>query len=430
MKRIPLHWKIIIGLFLGVLWGLLAGFFGFEKFTGDWVKPLGTIFMNLLQLIAVPLILASLIKGIASLNDIKKLSRIGGKTLFLYLATTVFAVTLGLCLANIIKPGKSFSEEKREEMKAKYASDITIRQEQAEKLQETGPLQFLVDLVPKNFIGAASQNQNMLQVIFFAIFFGICIVLLPAEQTDTVKKLFDNLNDIILKMIDVIMLFAPYGVFALMASIITDFGNDSLAELFTALFLYALSFFIGVVIIVLIFYPALIHFFTKLTYKQFIKGILPAQTLAFSTSSSAATLPVTMKCCEENLGISKEISGFVLPLGATVNMDGTSMYQAIAAVFIAQAFGFDLTITQQLTIILTATLASIGSAAVPGAGIVMLVVVLNSIGVDPEGIALIFAIDRILDMCRTIVNITGDCLVASIVAASEKNGSDYNRKAT
>ncbi len=419
MKKIPLHLKIIGGLTLGLLWGVIAAHIGLSDFTGNWIRPFGTLFMNMLQLIAVPLIIASLVKGIASLNDIRKLSRIGGKTLIAYLCTTVLAVTMGLLLANSVKPGNAFSEDKRDEMKEMYASDVTQRQQQAAELQDSGPLQFLVDIVPQNIFGAATQNQNMLQVIFFTLFFGICIVLLPAEKTTYVRKFFDGLNAVILKMIDLIMFFAPYGVFALMASIITDFGSDSIVELFTALFLYTLTFLIGVFIIVLLIYPLILHFFTRLTYKKFLRGILPAQTLAFSTSSSAATLPVTMRCCEKNLGVSKEVSGFVLPLGATINMDGTSLYQAIAAVFIAQAFGFDLSLAQQLTIVLTATLASIGSAAVPGAGIVMLVVVLTAIGVDPEGVALIFAVDRILDMCRTVVNVTGDSLIATLIAHSE-----------
>ncbi len=420
MRKIPLHWKIIIGLILGVVWGIIAVKFDGIKITNDWVKPWGVIFMNLLQLIAVPLILASLIKGISSLNDIRKLSRIGGKTIIIYLSTTVIAVTIGLLLANTIKPGKAFSESKRQELKERYASDITLKQEQAEDLSKSGPLQFVIDIIPKNIVDAAANNQNMLQLIFFAIFFGICIILLPQEKTLVIKQFFDNLNDIILKMIDLIMNFAPYGVFALIAPVICDFGDESMNELFIALSLYAATFFIGILIVVFGIYPLVLHFFTHISYKSFLKGILPAQTLAFSTSSSAATLPVTMKCCEENMGVSKEVSGFVLPLGATINMDGTSLYQAVAAVFIAQAFGHDLLFSQQLIIILTATLASIGSAAVPGAGIIMLMIVLTSIGVAPEGIALIFAIDRILDMCRTVVNITGDVMVAVIVDYTER----------
>jgi len=418
-KTIPLHIKILIGLFLGATWGIFATLLGVEVFTKLWIKPWGTIFMNLLQLIAVPLVMASLIKGITSLNDIRRLSQLGGKTIGIYLVTTVLAVSIGLVLANIIKPGHAFSEEKREAFKEQFASDVSQKQEDAAEVQNAGPLRFIVDLVPKNIIGAASKNENMLQLIFFTIFFAVCIVLLPEDKTQVIKTFFDGLNEIILKMIDIIMFFAPYGVFALMASIITDFGSQSIMELFTALSLYILTFLIGVVLLILIIYPLILHFFTALTYKKFLKGILPAQTLAFSTSSSAATLPITMKCCENNLHIKKDVSGFVLPLGATINMDGTSMYQAVAAVFIAQAFGIDLTIGQQLTIVLTATLASIGSAAVPGAGIVMLVIVLSSIGVDTAGIALIFAVDRILDMCRTVINVTGDALVASLVNNSE-----------
>ena len=417
MRKLPLHWKIIIGMVLGVFYGLLASKMGWVDFTNDWIKPWGKIFINLLKLIAVPLVFASLIKGVSSLSDISKLSIIGGKTIGIYLFTTVVAVTFGLLLVNIIQPGTSFSEEKRMELKEQYASNAASKIASAKDVKEDGPLQFIVDMVPSNFIQATGNNKNMLQVIFFAILFGIAMVMLPKEKTSVVKGFFDGVNDIILQIVDLIMLTAPYGVFALLGGLVVDFGGS--AELFQALGIYSLSVVIGLLLMIMVVYPLILKSFTKLKYFDFFKGIAPAQMLAFSTSSSAATLPVTMERCEDHLGVSEEVSSFVLPLGATINMDGTSLYQAVAAVFIAQAFGYDLDLSQQLTIVLTSTLASIGAAAVPGAGMVMLVIVLSSIGIEPEGIALIFAVDRLLDMLRTVVNVTGDATVASVVAATE-----------
>jgi len=417
MKKLALHWKIIIGMILGIVYGLLASKMGWIQLTDNWIKPWGTIFINLLKLIAVPLVFASLIKGVSSLSDISKLSRIGGKTIGIYLMTTVIAVTFGLVLVNFVQPGASFSEQKRLELKEQYAFSTASKIESANNLKEEGPLQFIVDIIPSNFIQATSDNGNMLQVIFFAILFGIAMVMLPKEKTATVKSFFDGINDIILQIVDIIMLVAPYGVFALLAGLVVDFGGSS--ELFTALGIYSLTVIIGLILMIILVYPLLLKLFTKVKYLDFFKGIAPAQMLAFSTSSSAATLPVTMERCEDHLGVSEEVSSFVLPLGATINMDGTSLYQSVAAVFIAQAFGYDLDFSQQLTIVLTATLASIGSAAVPGAGMVMLVIVLSSIGIDPEGIALIFAVDRILDMMRTVVNVTGDATVATVVASTE-----------
>jgi len=422
MKNLALHWKIIIGMTLGVIFGLLAITIGWDQFTSDWIKPFGTIFINLLKLIAVPLVFASLIKGVASLSDISKLSRIGSRTIALYLVSTVLAVTTGLAIVNTIQPGKYFSEEKRIEFKEKYASKTEAKMEAAAQVKDQGPLQFLVDIVPQNFMQASTSNKNMLQVIFFAILFGIAMIMLPDEKTVYVKGFFDGVNDVILQIVDLIMMMAPYGVFALLASLMVDFSDgdvNNVIELFSALGLYSLAVILGLMTMILIVYPIILRLFTKMNYFDFFKGIMPAQMLAFSTSSSAATLPVTMERCEDHLGVSEEISSFVLPLGATINMDGTSLYQAVAAVFIAQAFGVDLDLSQQLTIVLTATLASIGAAAVPGAGLVMLVIVLGAVGMDPEGVALIFAVDRILDMLRTVVNVTGDATVATVIASSE-----------
>lgn len=415
MKKLALHWKILIGMALGVLFGVALSFInGGDTFIGNYIKPFGTIFINLLKLIAVPLILASLIKGVSDLKDISKLSQMGGRTIITYLITTLTAVSIGLILVNIIQPGKSISVETRQELVEAYSSDTKAKQEAAAKQQEAGPLQALVDVVPSNIFLAASNNRNMLQVIFFALFFGIGMILLAEKKVKPVKKFFDSFNDIILKLIDLIMLAAPYGVFALLAALVVEAPSF---ELFQALALYAFTLLLGLAIMIVV-YMIIVRVFTKKKISFFMKGIAPAQLLAFSTSSSAATLPVTMECVEENLGVDKEVASFVLPIGATINMDGTSVYQGVAAVFIAQAFGLDLSLSAQLGIVFTATLASIGTAAVPSAGIVMLVIVLAQAGIPEAGLALIFAIDRPLDMCRTIVNVTGDAAVSMIVGKS------------
>ena len=417
MRRLALHWQILIGMGLGILWGLLASKLGWVDLTTDYVKPFGTIFVNLLKLIAVPLVLVSLIHGVSSLSDITQLSRIGTKAIGFYLITTVIAVSIGLIMVNSFQPGKFFSQEKREQFRQQYAETTVARSESALKVKEEGPLQFLVDIVPSNVFDSFSDNGKMLQVIFFSLLFGIALVLIPAEKAAPVKALFDGLNVVILKIVDIIMLTAPYGAFALLASIIVE--QENAAELLGALGYYSFVVILGLAVLVFIVYSLAITLLTKSSYLGFLRGIFPAQLVAFTTSSSAATLPVTMEMVEKRLGVSKEVSSFVLPLGATINMDGTSLYQAVAAVFIAQAFGLNLDLTAQLGIILTATLASIGSAAVPGAGIVMLVIVLQQAKIPLEGIALILAVDRLLDMCRTTVNVTGDAMIAMLVAKSE-----------
>lgn len=414
-KKLALHWKILIGMILGVLTGVLfSNIEGGKEIIQDWIKPFGKIFINSLKLIAVPLILASLIKGVSDLKDISKLSKMGLRTIVLYIFTTVIAVSIGLILVNMIKPGSSISDETRKELVQNYAENAVKYKKVAEKQKDNGPLQALVDLVPQNIVKAASNNRNMLQVIFFAVFFGIGLILIEEKKAKTVKDFFDGFNEVILKMIDLIMLAAPYGVFALLAALVVESPS---VDLFKALGWYALTVVLGLALMV-VFYNVLIAIFAKKSPSFFMKGIAPAQLLAFSTSSSAATLPVTMERVTEHLGVDEEVSSFVLPIGATINMDGTSLYQAVAAVFIAQAFGMDLSLTQQLGIIVTATLASIGSAAVPGAGMVMLIIVLQQAGIPEAGLALIFAIDRPLDMCRTTVNVTGDATVAMMVAKS------------
>lgn len=419
MKKLALHWQILIGMVLGILFGfLVAGTSWGPEFVRDWIKPIGTIFINLLKLIAIPLIIASLIKGISDLQDISKFSAIGGRTILIYVFTTVIAVSIGLLVVNIIQPGNSVSQETLAELTSAYSEEGSTRVEKALSEKGKGPLQFIVDMVPQNIFGAASNNGNMLQVIFFTIFFAIGLLLIDPLKSKPVKDFFDGFNDIILKMVDLIMIIAPYAVFALLASLVIDTQNP---DLFKALSYYAISVVIGLMMMVG-FYLLVMVLYVKKSPLWFLKGISPAQLLAFSTSSSAATLPVTMERVEEHLGVEKEVTSFVCPVGATINMDGTSLYQAVAAVFIAQALDFNLTFGDQLTIIMTATLASIGSAAVPGAGMIMLVIVLEAIGLPAEklaiGLALIFAVDRPLDMCRTVVNITGDATVAMLVGKS------------
>ena len=415
MKKLALHWKILIGMALGVVFALIMVNFDFGKeFIKDWIKPFGTIFINSLKLIAIPLILAALIKGVSDLKDISKLSRMGGRTIIIYIITTVIAVSIGLVLVNIVKPGNSISDKTRTELVDGYSDNTTKYKEEASKQKESGPLQALIDLVPQNIFEAATSNRNMLQVIFFAVFFGIGLILIPEEKAKTVKSFFDGFNEVILKMVDLIMLAAPYGVFALLAALIAESPS---VDLFKALAWYALTVILGLALMIVI-YNILVFIFTKKRPSFFMKAISPAQLLAFSTSSSAATLPVTMERVTEHIGVEEEVASFVLPIGATINMDGTSLYQAVAAVFIAQAFGMDLSFGTQLGIIATATLASIGSAAVPGAGMVMLVGVLGYAGIPEAGLALIFAVDRPLDMCRTVVNVTGDASVSMLVAKS------------
>lgn len=415
MKKLALHWKILLGMLFGVIFAMImVQFEGGKEIVSDWIKPFGNIFINSLKLIAVPLILASLIKGVSDLKDISKLSKMGGRTISIYVVTTVIAVSIGLAVVNIIKPGNSISEETRLELVDSYEGEASSKIAAAEEQKKAGPLKALEDLVPGNIFEAASNNGKMLQVIFFAIFFGIGLILIPEEKSRPVKAFFDGFNEVILKLIDLIMLAAPYGVFALLASLVAE--SPSL-DLFKALGMYAFCVVLGLALMMVV-YASIVFAYTKKTPSFFFNGIAPAQLLGFSTSSSAATLPVTMERVEEHLGVEEEVTSFVLPIGATINMDGTSLYQAVAAVFIAQAFGMDLSFSAQLGIIATATLASIGSAAVPGAGMVMLVIVLAQAGIPEAGLALIFAVDRPLDMCRTTVNITGDAAVSMIVAKS------------
>ncbi|HCI16145.1 MAG: dicarboxylate/amino acid:cation symporter [Candidatus Marinimicrobia bacterium] len=420
--KLELHWKIIIGLVLGLFFGILAAANGWSGFTSNWIAPFGKIFINLLKLIAVPLVLSSLITGVASLSDLKKLSRIGGKTITIYIVTTAVSVTIGLISVNILQPGDTVPDDMKVKLQETYQSAASGKLEAADQVKERRPLQPVVDMVPSNFFSSASNNRNMLQVVFVAIIIGIALIQIPKQKAKPVLEFMEGINDLVIKLVDNIMFFAPIGVFALIADTITSVaGNDlnNVLELLGALGFYMLAVIIGLIIQMGFTYTAVLKIFSKMSLKKFYKGIAPAQLLAFSTSSSGATLPVTMERCEDELGVSEEVSSFVLPLGATINMDGTALYQAVAAVFIAQTLGMDLTLGAQLTIVLTAVLASIGTAAVPGAGIIMLIIILEAIGVPSAGIALILGVDRILDMMRTVTNVTGDASVAVAVASSE-----------
>ncbi|MDA8896163.1 dicarboxylate/amino acid:cation symporter [Bacteroidia bacterium] len=423
MKKLKLHWKILIGMLIGVLFGfVMLQFTDGKSFVQNWIEPIGVIFVRMLKLIAVPLIVASLIKGILDLKDISKFKSMGIKTIFLYVSTTIIAITIGLTIVNIVKPGEGISEETITQLKETYASSDKIQERisEAGNQQSKGPLQFVVDMVPDNAVKAMGDNKSMLQVIFFSIFLGICMLLVPARRVEPLKNFFDALNEVVLKMVDLIMLFAPIAVMALLATVIVT-AND--ADVLLALLRYA-GVVIGGLLLMVVFYLILVSLYTKKSPFWFLQQMAPAQLLAFSTSSSAATLPVTMERVEEHIGVDKEVSSFVLPVGATINMDGTSLYQAVASVFIMQVLWPEgLNFSNQLIIVLTALMASIGSAAVPGAGMVMLVIVLDAIGFPKEllpiGLALIFAVDRPLDMMRTTINVTGDACVAMVVAKSE-----------
>ncbi len=417
-----------MGMILGLIFGILAAKFQWTKFSAHWIVPFGDIFMNLLKLIAVPLVLTSLVAGVASLSDFKKLSRMGGKTIGLYIATTAVAVTIGLLVVNLIAPGNHLPQETKVELSAQHQSTAAAKGETAESVKDRGPLQPLIDMVPDNFFGSASSNSNMLQLVFVSLLIGIALVQVKQEHRRPVLSLFEGLQAVVIKLVNMIMLLAPLGVFALITKTITTLavGDDGqtdlgrVAEILGALGYYCIAVIVGLLLHIGIVYLGLLKLLTPVKISQFFKAIAPAQLLAFSTSSSGATLPVTMRQCREKLGTSKETTSFVLPLGATINMDGTALYQAVAAVFIGQAYGITLDIGAQITIILTAVMASIGTAAVPGAGIIMLVIILEAVGISGEGVALILGVDRILDMLRTTTNVTGDAAVCTIIAHSEK----------
>ncbi|MCS7080543.1 MAG: dicarboxylate/amino acid:cation symporter [Chloracidobacterium sp.] len=413
MKKFPLHWQILVGMLAGLIVGFAADWLGAQQFVKYWIKPFGTIFMNLLKMIAVPLIIASLIKGVSDMKDLSQLSRMGGRSLALYLLTTAVAVAIGLLIVNFVKPGTGVAPATREKLLSAYADEAKGRISTAKSEQDKGPLQPLVDIVPDNVFAATTDNRRMLQVIFFALLIGVGLILIAEEKAKPIRDIFDGLNEVILRLVDLVMLTAPVGVMALLATLITESPS---ADILVSLLRYALCVVAGLAVLIFAFYPVLVWLVTGKSYRFFMRGVLPAQLVAFSTSSSAATLPVTMERVQEHLGVHEEVAGFVLPIGATMNMDGTALYQGVAAVFIAQVLGIALDLGDQLSILLTATLASIGAAAVPSAGLIVLVIVLGAAGIPQEGLALIFAIDRPLDMCRTVANVTSDACVAMLVA--------------
>lgn len=439
MKSIPFHFKIIVGLLLGAAWAIASSYFGWSAFTINWIQPFGDIFIRLLKLLAVPLVLLSIISGVSGLSDVSTLGRWGGKTLGAYVLTTLIAVTVGLLLVNTVQPGNRISDSAKEKLtiavsdqleKSGFSETLEAKRQDADSYRKGGPLRPFIDMfLTDNFFRSLTDNRLMLQVIFFAIFFGICLALIPDEQGKPVLDFIHGANAVILKMIGIVMKGAPFFVFALLAGQISSLAGDDpslMGEIFLGLLWYSLTVIAGLAFLAFVFYPGLVHLFTKkATYREFLSRINLAQSVAFSTSSSAATLPVTMDCVHKRLGVSRDMTNFVLPVGATVNMDGTSLFQSISAVFLAQFFGADLDLTAQITIVLMATLASIGAPAVPSAGIVMLILVLESVGLDSGWIALIFPVDRFLDMCRTAVNVTGDAAVATMVGKSE-NEVDFS----
>ena len=469
MKKLPIHVKIVIGLVLGIVWAFLSSFMGWNEFTIRWIDPFGMIFIRLLKFIAVPLVLFSIIGGVSGLRDVSKLGRLGLKTLLAYMTTTLLAVGIGLTLVNIVKPGTNIDDEQRIKNRLSYevwlqendigatqdglnflsdpkyaaylseaqaAEQVTSPKLDLEKKmktvavqKESSPLKFIVEMVPDNIFASLSGNGLMLQVIFFAIFFGITLVLIPEEASAPIINLINGMNSIFLKMVDLVMKAAPFFVFCLLAGVVAKMADSpqEVFEIFKGLGSYSLTLFSGLFLLTFVVYPLIVKsLVSKMSFKDFFKNISPAQFLAFSTSSSAATLPVTMECVEENVGVPKSISSFVLPIGATVNMDGTSMFEGVAVVFLAQLHFIDLTIAQQLTIVFTAAAASIGSAAVPSAGLIMMIMVLQSVGLNPAWVAIIFPVDRILDMCRTVVNVTGDMVVSTLIAKSEGELEKYS----
>ena len=464
MRKLALHWKIVIAMVLGVVWAILSGYYGWNDFTKDWIDPFGTIFINGLKLIAVPLVLFSIITGVAGMGNPGQLGRIGGKTLLLYLLTTICSISLGLLLVNTFKPGVQSDDhtrlvnrlqyeiwadgagvdikDGRHELATASEEDIALassKLEDTEKSDEyataakkrekaamtksgNGPLQPLVDMVPSNIIVAMGDGRLMLQVIFFALLFGISMALLPKDKTTSVNSFFHGMNEVFIKMVHIVMRAAPFFVFCLMAGVLARSASslDELLTIFGQLLGYSLFVVLGLALLMFGFYPLLMRVFgVKIGYRKFFNGMSAAQFLAFSTSSSAATLPVTIECVNEKLGVPEQSTDFVLPIGATVNMDGTSLYQAVAVIFLAQYHDVDLDLMQQLGIVLTATLASIGAAAVPGAGLIMLMIVLESVGLNPMWVAIVLPMDRILDMCRTVINVTSDATVSAVVAKSE-----------
>ncbi|APU32891.1 sodium:dicarboxylate symporter [Ectopseudomonas alcaliphila JAB1] len=393
----PLWKQIFIALTLGVVLGVALNQSGYGEYAAS-IKPIGDLFLNGIRMLIVPLIFVSLVSGVTSLRDMSTMGRLSIKTLSLYLGTTAIAIIIGLALAMIFKPGVG----------------IDLGAAQAVTVAESPSLvATLVALVPANPVAAFAQG-NVLQIIVFAILFGLAITL-AGEAAKPVKKFMDSLAEVFYKFTGIIIAFAPYGVFALVTWVAGTYGLELLAPLAKVIGVV----YLGCLIHAAVVYAGLIKFVAGLSPVRYVQGVIEPAIVAFSSTSSAGTLPVTMMSTERNLGVSRGVSSFVLPLGTTINMDGTALYQGVCALFIAQAYGIDLSLAQYATIVLTATLASIGTAGVPGAGLIMLSLVLTSVGLPLEGVAIIAGIDRILDMARTSLNVVGDCAVAVVVAKSE-----------
>ncbi|OJW68882.1 MAG: dicarboxylate/amino acid:cation symporter [Candidatus Amoebophilus sp. 36-38] len=436
MKKIELHIQILIGLVLGLSFAIVSIKLGWPvSFTINYIKPVGTLFLNSLKMVAIPLVFASLIIGITSIEDTTKLSRIGGKTFFIYTVTTIIAVLLGLGIANLVRPGEVISTQTRDALLRLYGVQVEQHAGSLKQITTSGPLQFLVDLVPENLFQALGSNLNLLQVVVVATMLGIALLKIPVRKSKPVILFFEGLNEAIIELVRFIMKLAPVGVFALVSSLLIEIAGGSntheVFEILYALLWYVATVIIGLAVMTLVIYPIIMRFFSNTSYFTFLKEMRPAQLIAFTTSSSSAALPVTMECVEKHLGVSEEISSFVLPLGATVNMDGTAVYQGVAIVFIAQALGIKLSIETQLMIIANVAISSIGVAGVPGGAMVTTTMILHAIGIPGIGLALILAPDRILDMCRTVTNITGDAVVAVVVASTEGElTSDTNKHIT
>lgn len=422
LRRTPLYLQILLAMVLGALAGYLLLLAGWSEAVSDWIKPWGTIFIRLLKLIAVPLVFISLVKGVSQMGDLTQLSRLGFRTVGTYLITTLLAVSLGLVMVSLIQPGNYLPEDKTAALNAEYLSNINDQVHMADELKNDGPLTFLVDIIPENLAMAATDNSKMLQIIFVALIAGIALIAIGKEKAAPLEPIIDTVNTVILKIIDFIMLYAPVGVFALMAGMVTDFAGDT--AIFASLGMYALTVILCLLLLILGIYPLATRLFANYPAFSYLKGIFPIQLLAFSTSSSAATLPFTMEHSQKQLGISEETASFVFPVGATINMDGTSAYQAVSILFIAQLYGIDLTVAQLLSVLLLTVLASIGTPGVPGGSIVMTVMVLSSIGIPTEGLVIILGIDRPLDMLRTVVNVSGDVFVAKLMDKYKGKPSD------
>lgn len=412
-KNMPLYVKILLGMVVGIIVGLVFHQLGWGQIVTDWIKPFGEIFMRLLKFIAIPLIVISLMKGVGDLGSISSLSKLGLKTIFLFLITTLVCIVVGLVLVEVIAPGKLVSAESAAQMQQAYQSTTAEKAQIAAEMSNVSPLQPLVDVFPDNLIGATATNNNMLQVIFIAIIGGVAILMVGKERSQALMNVIESANHVVLKIIDIIMSYAPIGMVALMAGMIVDSAGN--LNLLGALGLYSITVVLGLLLIIFLVYPIFIKLFSKMPLGKFFKEMSPVQLLAFSTSSSAATLPLTMETVQTKLGVSAQTSSFVLPVGTTINMGGTSCYQAIAAIFIAQVLGIDLSWQEMLILVTTTTVSAIGTPGVPGGSVVILLMVLASIGVPAEGLALIMGVDRPLDMLRTVVNVTGDATVAIIV---------------